>query len=186
MGGTIAQQVARSILIHGADKITSNALDIQQRKDEEARRNAPLKDTVPDEYWGAFLTSGFSTISPVSEPLPADATVQDTPAAPPPSQMKETPLVRVEIWNLLIGEEKRSVLEKAYVSGAHSLPPPNEWQRWQVATGAIANGPDKQGEKNNPITFLIPPEFGKISSGKYAVVEMAGPGELHVTRYLAY
>ena len=174
MGGSIAQQVASSLALRAADKITSNAIDAQQRKNEEERRNIVLKDTVPDEYWGAFVTSGFSTISPVSEPLPVNMAAEDKTVAP-----QATRLVRVEIWNLLIGEEKRSVLEKARLLGTSDLPPQSEWKRWQVASGAL------EGEKNKPIIFLIPPEFGRISSGERAVVEMAKPGELNVARYPA-
>ena len=33
------------------------------------------------------------------------------------------------------------------------------------------------------ITFLIPPEFGKLPSGTLAVVELAGPGDLNIARY---
>lgn len=174
LGGSIAQQVASSLAMRVADKITSDAIDAHQRKSEEERRNVVLKDTVPDEYWGAFVTSGFSTVSPVTEPLPADM-----PAADPAVAPQATRLARVEIWNLLIGEEKRSVLEKARRSGSSDLPPQSEWKHWQVATGAL------EGEKNKPIIFLIPPTFGRINSGEQAVVEMANLGELNVARYPA-
>lgn len=174
VGGSIAQQLASSLAMRAADKITSNAIDAQQRKNEEERRNVVLKDTVPDEYWGAFVTSSFSPVLPVAEPLPANMAANDKSVAPQASR-----LVRVEIWNLLIGEEKRSVLEKARLAGSSDLPPQSEWKRWQVATGAL------EGEKNKPIIFLIPPEFGRISSGGRAVVEMANLGELNVARYPA-
>ncbi len=174
LGGSIAQQVASSLAMRVADKITSDVIDAQQRKNEEERRNIVLKDTVPDEYWGAFVTSSFSTISPVTEPLPTSM-----PAADQAVALQTTRLVSVEIWNLLIGEEKHSVLEKARRSGSSELPPQSEWKHWQVATGAW------EGEKNKPIIFLIPPEFGRISSGERALVEMANLGELNVARYPA-
>jgi hypothetical protein len=174
MGGSIAQQLASSLAIRAADKITSNAIEAQQRKNEEERRKVVLKGTAPDEYWGAFVTSRFSTISPVSEPLPANIAAENKTAAP-----QATRLVRVEIWNLLVGEEKHSVLEKARRLGTSDLPPQSEWKRWQVATGGL------EGDKNKPITFLIPPEFGRISSGGRAVVEMAELGDLNVARYPA-
>lgn len=172
MGGTVAQQLASSVALHATDKITSNAYAAQQRKDEEAKRYAALKDTQPDPYWDAFVSSGFSTITPIVEPLPASALTSESASSPQVSR-----LVRVEMWNLLIGEEKISVLEKAQLLGSSGLPPKNEWQRWKVATGALA------GDKNKPITFLIPPELGRISSGKQAIVEIAETGELSIARY---
>jgi hypothetical protein len=33
------------------------------------------------------------------------------------------------------------------------------------------------------ITFLIPPEFGKLPSGAMTMVELASPGELNIARY---
>src|SRR3989344_658582 len=68
MGGPIAQQIASSILMRGADKIINNAYEAQQR---EAKRNRALEDTPPDPYYYAFITSGFKTITPTVEALPA-------------------------------------------------------------------------------------------------------------------
>lgn len=174
MGGPIAQQLASSIIMRAADKAVSNSIENNIRAQEEADRNKPLPDKIPDEYWAAFLTSGFSEVNPVIEPLPQAAK---------PAMLKKTPaaqtsqLVRVELWNVMLGDEKLSVLEKARLMGATALPPKDQWSRWKVATGAIANG----GEE--PLVFLIPPEFGKVSSGQHAVVELTGLGELHVARY---
>ncbi|HEY8118057.1 MAG TPA: hypothetical protein VIE91_02325 [Methylophilaceae bacterium] len=178
MGGTIGQQLARSLLLHGADKITSNAYDAQQRKEAESRRNVVLKDTVPDEYWAAFVTSSFPTITPTVEQLPQNDS--DNKAA----SLQATRLVRVEMWNLLVGDEKLSVLEKGRLLGASDVPPQSEWKHWQVATGAI-DGDKKDSSKNNQITFLIPPDFGKISSGERAFVELAGGSDFSVARYPA-
>ncbi len=33
------------------------------------------------------------------------------------------------------------------------------------------------------VTFLIPPEFGKLPSSALAVVELASPGDLNIARY---
>ena len=176
MGGPIAQQIASSLIMRAADKVVSNSIESNQRAQEEAERNKPLPDKVPDEYWAAFLTSGFSEVTAIAEPLPQ----QIEQLAPQPSSglaPTTSRLVRVELWNVMLGEEKQSVLEKARLMGATALPPKNEWSKWKVATGAIANGEEKQ------LIFLIPPEFGKISSGQHAVVEMTGLGELHVARY---
>ena len=93
-----------------------------------------------------------------------------------PQSLVAAPLVRVELFNLLIGEEKNRVLEGARALGATALPDKSKWAQWQVATGVI------EGNKKM-ITFLIPPEFGKMPSGAKAMVEIATLGELNVLRY---
>lgn len=174
MGGPIAQQLASSIIMRAADKAVANSIENNMRAQEEAERNKPLPDKIPDEYWAAFLTSGFSEVNPIVEPLPQ--TTQPTVQGKAPSA-QASQLVRVELWNVMLGEEKLSVLEKARLMGATTLPPKDQWPKWKVATGAIANGDEE------PLVFLIPPEFGKVSSGQHAVVELTGLGELHVARY---
>lgn len=171
MGGPIAQQIASSIIMRAADKAVANSIENNLQAEEEARHNMPLPDKMPDEYWAAFLTSGFAEVTPIEEPLP------EKPAEQKAVSPQASRLVRVELWNLMLDEEKRSVLEKARLMGASTIPPKNEWPRWEVATGAIAN------EEGEPLVFLIPPEFGKVSSGQHAVVEMTDLGELHVARY---
>jgi len=175
MGGPIAQQLASSIIMRAADKAVSNSIENSLRAQEEAERQKPLPDKLPDEYWAAFLTAGFAEMAPIEEPLPQLA-VQASPT-PSTQVATESRLVRVELWNVMLGDEKQSVLEKARLMGSTTLPPKTEWPRWKVATGAIANQQEK------PLVFLIPPDFGKVSSGQHAVVEMTGLGELHVARY---
>lgn len=170
LGGTVAQQIARSIATSAADKVVANAMDEQARKDLITKQNAPLKDTVPDKYWAAFVTSGFETVKPITMPLP------DAREEQPLQVSQSTPLVQVELFNLLIGEEKNKVLENARALGATALPDKSQWSHWQVATGII------EGNKKL-ITFLIPPEFGKIPSGAKTLVEIVMPGELNVLRY---
>ena len=85
-------------------------------------------------------------------------------------------LVPVVLINLLIGEEKNAIYEQARLLGAMDLPHKREWQNWQVASGATQR--DKK-----PITFLIPPEFGKLPAGSITMVELAAAGELNVARY---
>ena len=194
MGGPIAQQIAQSVAMRSLDKSTSDAYDNYLLKQDEASRSLPLKDTEPDEYWASFVTSGFSTVETVKEPLPdyrqasinppssSGQGMSDVSASLPADSKSQAPLVqsklvRVELWNLLIGDEKRSILEKARLMGATGLPPTTEWPHWQLATGAPV------GDRQQPITFLIPPDFGRVKSGDYAVVEVAGAGELNVARY---
>lgn len=179
LGPSLAQQVASSLMMQAADKITANALEAQQRKEEEARRNIKLQDTIPDEYWGSFITSGFESISPRIEQLPQANHPENKPQSTSSAKWKSARLVKVEMWNLLIGEEKDSVLQKARLLGATKLPPAEQWPHWQVAMGSV------EGEKNQPITFLIPPEFGRMKSGQQAVVEIAESGELSIARYPA-
>ena len=113
------------------------------------------------------------------------------------NELIQNQLVQVELFNLLIGEEKAAVYTKAQLLGATSLPKQREWKLWRVATGVIKNN----AEKTNPIksvtlkkpsnatdspqiiTFLIPPEFGRLPSGGMALVEIASPGELNIARY---
>ncbi|HSI38479.1 MAG TPA: hypothetical protein VK946_05360 [Methylotenera sp.] len=172
MGGTVAQQLVRSILMHGADKVTTAAIEASERNDKLAAQKMPLKDTPPDEYKLAFINSGFEKVTLQVEPLP-EAKVEEEKSI---EVMQETPLVQVEVWNLLIGDEKQRILEKARLQGSISVPPQNEWQRWQVATGESVGN-------QQTITFLIPPEIGKLHSGAIALVELSSTGELSVARY---
>jgi len=86
----------------------------------------------------------------------------------------------VEVWNLLIGDEKRLVLERAYALGNAELPPKRDWEQVNVATGAIAGG------EQQPVTFLVPPQLGKLRSGQLAIVELGQAGDLSIARYPAH
>jgi hypothetical protein len=88
-----------------------------------------------------------------------------------------TRLVRVEIWNLVIGDEKMQILEKARLLG-EPLPSKDKWHSWRVATGLVEN-------TEKPITFLIPPDLGFIHSGDRAVVEVTAADHLYIARYAA-
>lgn len=175
LGGSIGQQLARSIAVQGADKITSDAYESQMRKEELARHTVVLKDTVPDKYWVAFVNSGFLPQQATQEPADS-ASAQKQEEAP---HIQITRFVRVELWSLLLGEEKRHILDKARSLPVASTYPANEWQNWQVATGAL------EGDKDKPVTFLIPPGFGKVHSGQLTLVEMAALGDFNVARYPA-
>lgn len=187
LGGTVAQHIARSIATSVADNAVANAMDVQEidTPDRFSRKpkNIILKDTTPDPYRVAFANARFETVKPIAEPLPEQLTETETPVALAISSQ----LVRVELFNLLIGDEKAAVYAKAQLMGATSLPKPREWKLWQVATGQIKTENSqneialKQGQQL--ITFLIPPEFGKLPSGSVALVELASPGELNIARY---
>ena len=209
LGGTIAQQVVRSIATSVADKAMARAMDVDEDEDYSeaqytaaantsaqnnalqktalqgpASQNAALQttahkniwpqDTALDPYKVAFVNAAFEEIKPIAEPLPELLAEAETPL----QVVQGNQLVRVELFNLLIGEEKNAVYENARMMGATGLPQKREWQSWGVGTGAIQ-------KDNKIITFLIPPEFGKLPSGTVAVVELASPGELNVARYKA-
>ncbi|MEI2635594.1 MAG: hypothetical protein V9E92_01865 [Methylotenera sp.] len=178
LGGTVAQQIARSIATSIADKAVAKALDVDEGSSNREPKSIKLKDTQPDDVWVAMATSGFQEVKPIAEPLPEQAVETETPI----QVIQSSKLVRVELFNLLIGEEKATVYEKARLMGATSLPTQQEWQSWAVATGAIKPNAENEQDKKI-ITFLIPPDFGKLPSGAIAVVELASPGELNVARY---
>ena len=177
LGGSIAQQLVQSVLIRGADKATAAALDANEEKQKLAAQKMPLKNTNPDKYDIAFLNSGFQEVTAKIEPLP------QTPLNQEPSMqlMQESKLVQVEVWNLLIGDEKQHVLENAKKQGLSEVPPENEWQGSQIAVGATSR--DTKSSKQEVITFLIPAEIGKLHSGSKALVELSAVGQLSVARY---
>ncbi|MGQ0443519.1 MAG: hypothetical protein ACT4OH_08800 [Methylophilaceae bacterium] len=170
-GGSIAQQIARSIATKVADKAVANVLDVDEDASPRPAQNAELKGRAPDDVWFAFTTAGFRTVDPNAEVLPIAH-----PDEEPIQVLQANSLVRVELFNLLIGEEKIAVFENARLVGALNLPHQREWRRWNVATGVTENN-------RKLITFLIPPEFGKMPSGTLAVVELADIGDLNIARY---
>jgi len=176
-GGTMAQQLVRSILMQGADKATAAAMDEHERNEKKAAQYLIPKNTEFDDYEIAFLRSGFELVQPQAEPLPQVTT-------PPESGIKmvqESKLVNVEVWSLLLGEEKQHLLENASLKGSLLIPPRTEWSRWYVAVGSIEN--HKTNKSAQAITFLIPPDLGKMRSGDRALVELPGNDELNIARY---
>ncbi|MDP2247492.1 MAG: hypothetical protein Q8J65_05120 [Nitrosomonadales bacterium] len=171
-GAPFAQQLLSSAVMHGTDNLLSNAYEAQQR---DALNQRVLKDSLPDEYWASFVTAGFQKVKPIEEPLPA---IEQAPMdASAESGLETSALVRVEIWNMLIGDEKLAVLEKAYASGDKDLPPKEEWSKLRVAIGA------QEGSKDQPLVFLIPDDLGRLNSGQLTIVELGGEGELNIARY---
>lgn len=157
------------------------------------QKNTPINEIQIDPYKLAFANARFEELKPIAEPLPEQLTETETPIA----VVQSNPLVPVELFNLLIGEEKAAVFTKAQLLGSTSLPKQREWKLWRVATGVIKTSAIKSENTNKVtpnnqtdsaqtaqvITFLIPPEFGKLPSGSIALVEIASPGELNIARY---
>jgi hypothetical protein len=159
MGAPLAQQLLSSVVLNSADRIMADAYEAQQR---DALNNRVLPNTEPD--------------TPIEEPLPASVRQAETK---PVTMLEVSPFVRVEVWNMLVGEEKQAVLEKAYAMGNKDIPPKEEWAGTRVATGALA------GQEDQPIVFLVPDELGRITSGQQTIVELADPGDLSIARYAA-
>ena len=210
LGGTIAQQVVRTIATSVADKTLARAMNVEEDQDysdsqyaaadklstenNAAQRSvlqgsasqntgsqnkiidtqqiAQLQETEPDDYTYMLATAGFEPVKPIAEPLPDNTKEIEIRI----NVVQGNQLVRVELFNLLIGAEKNSVYEEARMLGATNLPQKHQWQNWQVGIGAIEHS-------KKVITFLIPPEFGKLPSGAMTMVELASPGELNIARY---
>lgn len=177
VGGAIAHQIVQSMLLHGADRMTAAAIDAHEEKQKIAAQNMPLKDTTPDKFDIAFMSTGFSEVTPQIEALPSQEAFSEEK---PVQLMVESKLIQVEVWSLLIGDEKQQFLEDAKKQGSTDLPPDNEWQQSQVAIGATGSN---KLTKQEVITFLIPAEIGKLHSGSKALVEQSTAGKLSVARY---
>lgn len=176
LGGTVAQQLVRSMLMHGADSATAAALDANEEKQKLAAQKMPIQGTTPDKYDIAFINASFEEVKPQIEPLPQASFDEEKPV----QLIQEAKLVQVEVWSLLIGDEKQHILETAKKQGSAELPPENEWQQSQIAIGATSS---TKLSKQEVITFLIPAEIGKLHSGSKALVELSTVGQLSVARY---
>ncbi len=162
------------------DQLDKNLANQNMQTFNLAKRG--LQEAQANPYNIAIANTAFEQvkpeeIKPIAEPLPAQAADAENAI----EVIQSNQLVAVELFNLLIGEEKNAVYEHARLMGCASLPQKREWQHWRVATGTIKSNqhwPDKK-----LITFLIPPEFGRLPSGAVTMVELASPGELNVARY---
>jgi hypothetical protein len=171
-GGPIARQIASSIASQTADKIVSDYVDEQLLKDPEPQ-SLVLQTSEPDADQIAFLMAELPTITPAPPSIPA----QKTPASPAiPAAPIISRLVSVEVWALIVGEEKQAALSLLREQGAALIP--KEWEGWQLAEGGV------RGKRENTVLFLVPPELGKIKSGDHAVVEIPAKGALNVARHL--
>ena len=176
-GGTAAQQLVRSLFMHGADKAAAAAIDAHERREKLAAQHMVPNNKELDAYQLAFLRSGFNVIQPQVEVLPQ---IAERPE-PAVQELQASKLVNVEVWSLLIGDEKQKLLEKASLQGSQLIPPKDQWPSWHLAIGASVEM--KASNQHESIIFLIPPDIGKMHSGAKALVELPGNGELSIARY---
>lgn len=175
MGGSIARQIASSIAMQVADKAVGQALDqpdpLQQQ--QGSTNQLLVNNSIGlDPYQEAFLRAELVVPTP-PPPKPA-APPQPDPAESASAQV--TQLATVEIWSLLLGDEKRSMLENIRQLGIMQLPPEQNWDQWQLAEGGLA------GDSGRPLLILVPPELGKLRSGNHAVIELGEANGLYVAK----
>lgn len=161
------------------NKAQANQTTAKQNLENYQLAQRSIQQAQADPYKIAIANTAFEEAKPIAEPLPqVVAEIENVVEV-----IQSNQLVRVELFNLLIGDEKNAVYEQARLMGSTSLPKKREWALWRVATGAIQGSSTESSKK--PITFLIPPEIGKLPSGAVTMVELASPGELNVARYKA-
>ncbi|HEY3301663.1 MAG TPA: hypothetical protein VGJ90_12905 [Methylophilaceae bacterium] len=152
-----------------------------------------------DKYLSAFLFSGFEE-TPPNTPDINKAEAAPTPTVESePATIEASHLVSVEVWSIILGEEKISLLAKAQNLGATQLPPPREWHEWRMAIGSLEGlgfnreGLDRDGletKSNNEsdakktILFIAPPDFAKFKNGDHVIVEILNSGGVHIARYM--
>lgn len=169
MGGPIARQLASSLAMQVADRAVGHVLD----KPEPARQsqtNRLLVNNNLDPYQEAFLRAELR-VGHIPLPPPAPPKPEPGAGASPVVSRLET----VEIWGVIIGEEKREMLTSMRELGMSITPAESEWDRWQLAEGGVAE------QQEGRLLILIPPDLGKMRSGDHAVIEIANGG-LHIAR----
>jgi hypothetical protein len=171
MGGSIARQIASSIAMQVADKAVGHMVDKPQ-VEEQGKTNQLLMSPGLDPYQAAFLRAEL--VTPPAMP-------QEPPSLPKPDPAESaapfvTRLATVEVWGLVIGDEKRSMLENIRDLGITTLPPEDAWDQWQLAEGGIP------GENSRPLLILVPPELGKVRSGDHAVIELGMANGFYVAK----
>lgn len=169
LGGTVAQQIARSIATSIADKTIANAMDVNEGK-PKVRQSVTLQDRAPSELSMVLMTSRFRS-HPTHEQV-----AMNEPADKPVQISQVSPLVRVQLFNFIIGDERKSIIQNANSTIALNLSYQQNWEHWLVASGIVE-------DSNEPIIFLIPPEIGKLASGSIAIVELANRGNVNIARY---
>jgi hypothetical protein len=169
-GGTLAQQLVRSIATSVADNAVANAMDVNEQVKPKPRQNLELTNRPPSDLALAISRTSFKK----AEPQLRETTIQLNEKKL--QIIKSSALVSVKVFNIIIGQEKNSLLERARMAGAFNVPTQEEWHQWHIATGEIINS-------KTPITFIVPPNLGKPVSGSTTVVELANIGDINIARY---
>lgn len=170
LGGTIAQQIVRSIATSVADNAIANAMDVNEDAKPHPRQNIRLADRTPSDLSFALRNTAFR-MSPDNT-----KTATKRPIEKPLQIIKASTLVRATVFNLVIDQERDIIYEKAQRIGALNLPNPQDWKNWHVVAGVIE-------DSETPIIFITPPELGKPISGSVSIVELAKIGNLNIARY---
>ena len=182
--GNLAENKSSNSQFNNNNDLTKNNStknNLTKNKDLNSAASNKSNIAYGDPYQTAIINMAFEQ----AKPAPETSLNQASPLQIEETEMRiaiieGNQLVRVELFNLLIGDEKNAVFERARLLGAISLPQKREWNSWGVGTGAF----NIDGESDKKIiTFLIPPEFGKLPSGSITMVELASAGELNVARY---
>jgi len=175
-GGTVAQQLVRSIATSIADKTIANAMDVNEDTQQTSRQSVAFSGKQSDELSYALMNTRFKQ-APIKK-----IQINKQPLKEKPIQIiKANAFIRVKVINLIIGEEKRLAYEKAKRLGALNLPDQQAWNDGYVAAGEIKSSGNTTQPKG--IIFHIPAPLGKPISGNVIIVEQANLGDLHIARY---
>jgi hypothetical protein len=147
-----------------------------------------------DKYLSAFLFSGFEETPANTQDINKAETAPTPAAESEPATIEASHLVNVEVWSIILGEEKISLLTKAQNLGATQLPPPSEWHEWKMGIGSIElpsldragieSANDIKSDTKKTILFIAPPSFAKFKNGDRVIVEILSNGGVHIARYM--
>lgn len=147
-----------------------------------------------DKYLSAFLFSGFDEAPESVQQTNKPETSQAPTVESEPASIESSHLVSVEVWSIILGEEKNSLLAKAQRLGATQLPPSSEWHQWKMAIGSldrlrsdqdsVVNAKSIEGDAQKTILFIAPPDFAKFKNGDHVIVEISISGGVHIARYM--
>lgn len=176
LGGTVAQQLVRSIATSIADKTIANAMDVNEDGQQTSHNRTAFSGKQSDEMSYALMNTRFKQAPAKKTPLTKQIIKEKSVPI-----IKANAFVPVKVINLIIGEEKNLMYEKAKRLGALNLPDAQSWNNGYVATGEIKSKDTTTGAKR--ITFHVPVSLGKPISGTVIIVEQANLGDLHIARY---
>ncbi|MDR2874570.1 MAG: hypothetical protein LBV44_01390 [Methylobacillus sp.] len=139
---------------------------------------APMTIADMDSDTVAFLTTPLIVPTlPAPQTVTAEPELDSVEVAPrtpaPNAEPKVSKLVMMEIWGIVLGDEKHSTFETIRQLNILPLPPESQWDQWQLAEGGMPG-------TERPMLILIAPAIGKIRSGDRAVVEVGSVNGIYV------